>query len=237
MTQKNWCRTILHQFFSFIETEFLLEGAVRRGSLSLAKEAELDGFQPPSFAMAAFAAICSAAPEKLRFSGFPYFSILRRAEPTFRQENFRLKAGNFAWTRRSARLAFARKRGRTGRLSAAQLRNGGFRRHLFGRPRKAPLFRVPLFFNPQAGRAHLPARKFPAESRKFCLDAPFGAARFRSQKRPNWTAFSRPTSQWRLSPPFVRPLFCCGPCRSPRGFRSGPPPRKSAYRGRGPPRR
>ena len=164
MTQKNWCRTLLHQFFSFIETEFLLEGAVRRGSLSLA-------------------------------------------------------------------------RGRTGRLSAAQLRNGGFRRHLFGRPRKAPLFRVPLFFNPQAGRARLPARKFPAFSRKFCLDAPFGAARIRSQKRPNWTAFSRPASQWRLSPPFVRPLFCCGPCRSPRGFRSGPPPRKSAYRGRDPPRR
>ena len=165
MTQKNWCRTILHQFFSFIETEFLLEGAVRRGSLSLAKEAELDGFQPPSFAMAAFAAICSAIPEKLRFSRFPYFC------------------------------------------------------------------------NPQAGRARLPARKFPAFSRKFCLDAPFGAARFRSQKRPNWTAFSRPASQWRLSPPFVRPLFCCGPCRSPQGYRSGPPPRKSAYRGRDPPRR
>ena len=165
MTQKNWCRTILHQFFSFIETEFWLEGAVRRGSLSLAKEAELDGFQPPSFAMAAFAAICSAIPEKLRFSRFPYFC------------------------------------------------------------------------NPQAGRARLPARKFPAFSRKFCLDAPFGAARFRSQKRPNWTAFSRPASQWRLSPPFVRPLFCCGLCRSPRGFRSGPPPRKSAYRGRDPPRR
>ena len=66
--------------------------------------------QPPSFAMAAFAAICSAAPEKLRFSGFPYL------------------------------------------------------------------------FNPQAGRARLPARKFPAFSRKFCLDAPFGAARFRSQE-------------------------------------------------------
>ena len=171
------------------------------------------------------------------FPGSPIFAILRRAEPAFRQENFRLSAGNFAWTRRSARLAFARKRGRTGRLSAAQLRNGGFRRHLFGRPRKAPLFRVPLFFNPQAGRARLPAKKFPAFSRKFCLDAPFGAARFRSQKRPNWTAFSRPASRWRPWPPSARPLFCCGPCRSPRGCRSGPPPRKSAYRGRGPPRR
>ena len=121
--------------------------------------------QPPSFAMAALAAICSAAPEKLRFSGFP------------------------------------------------------------------------CLFNPQAGRARLPARKFPAFSRKFCLDAPFGAARFRSQKRPNWTAFSRPASRWRLSPPSVRPLFCCGPCRSPPGCRSGPPPRKSACRGRAPPRR
>ena len=37
------------------------------------------------------------------------------------------------------------------------------------------------------------------------MRAPFGAARFRSQKRPNWTAFSRLASQWRLSPPFVRP--------------------------------
>ena len=187
--------------------------------------------------MAALAAICSAVPEKLRFSGFPYF------------------------------------------------------------------------FNPQAGRARLLARKFPAFGRKFCLDAPFGAARFCSQKRPNWTAFSRPASQWRLSPPSawpsqkssafpgspiflilrraepafrqenfrlsagnfawtrrsarlasarkrpnwtafsrpasrwrpwppsVRPLFCCGPCRSPPGCRSGPPPRKSACRGRAPPRR
>ena len=195
MTQKNWCRTVLHQFSGFIEPEILLGRAVRRGSLPLARgrtgrlsAAQLrDGglgrhlfglffavaftgahggaVQPPSFAMAAFAAICSAIPEKLRFSGFPYFC------------------------------------------------------------------------NPQAGRARLPARKFPAFSRKFCLDAPFGAARFRSQKRPNWTAFSRPASQWRLSPPFVRPLFCCGLCRSPRGFRSGPPPRKSAYRGRDPPRR
>ena len=164
MAQKNWCRTVLHQFFGFIEPEILLGRAVRRGSLSLAKEAELDGFQPPSFAMAAFAAICSAAPEKLRFSGFPYFSILRRAEPAFRQENFRLSAGNFAWTRRSARLASAR-------------------------------------------------------------------------KRPNWTAFSRPASRWRPWPPSVRPLFCCGPCRSPQEFRSGPPPRKSAYRGLDPPRR
>ena len=90
--------------------KILLGRAIRRGSLLLAKEAELDGFQPPSFAMAAFAAICLAVPEKLRFSGFPYF------------------------------------------------------------------------FNPQAGRARLPARKFPAFSRKFCLDAPFGAARFRSQE-------------------------------------------------------
>ena len=98
------------------------------------------------------------------FPGSPIFSILRRAEPAFRQENFRLSAGNFAWTRRSARLASAR-------------------------------------------------------------------------KRPNWTAFSRPASRWRPWPPSVRPLFCCGPCRSPQEFRSGPPPRKSAYRGRGPPRR
>ena len=98
------------------------------------------------------------------FPGSLIFAILRRAEPAFRQENFRLLAENFAWTRRSARLASAR-------------------------------------------------------------------------KRPNWTAFSRPASQWRLSPPSARPLFCCDPCRSPRGFRSGPPPRKSAYRGRGPPRR
>ena len=99
------------------------------------------------------------------FLGSPTFSILRRAEPAFRQENFRLLAENFAWTRRSARLAYARKRGRS------------------------------------------------------------------------WTAFSRPASQSRLSPPSARPLFCCGPCRSPQEFRSGPPPRKSAYRGRGPPRR
>ena len=41
--------------------------------------------------------------------------------------------------------------------------------------------------------------------RNFGLRAPFGAARFRSQKRPSWTAFSHPASQWRLSPPFVRP--------------------------------
>ena len=41
------------------------------GSLSLAKEAELAGFQPPSFAMAAFAATCSAAPQSLRFAGDP----------------------------------------------------------------------------------------------------------------------------------------------------------------------
>ena len=98
------------------------------------------------------------------FPGSPAFSILRRAEPAFRQENFRLSAGNFAWTRRSARLASPR-------------------------------------------------------------------------KRPNWPAFSRPVSQWRPSPPSARPLFCCGPCRSPPGPRSGPPPRKSACRGRGPPRR
>ena len=104
-------------------------------------------------------------------------------------------------------------------------------------PEKLRFSGFPYLFNPQAGRARLPARKFPAFGRKFCLDAPFGAARFRSQKRPNWTAFSRPASQSRLSPPSARPLFCCGPCRSPRGCRSGPPPRKSAYRGRGPPRR
>ena len=95
---------------SGFQPEILLGRAIRRGSLPLAKEAELDGFQPPSFAMAALAAVCSAVPEKLRFSGFPYFSILRRAEPAFRQENFRLSAGNFAWTRHSARLASARKR-------------------------------------------------------------------------------------------------------------------------------
>ena len=162
LSAKNWCRIAPHQFCSFLCFAVIV--------------------QPPSFAMAALAAICSAVPEKLRFSGFPYFSILRRAEPAFRQENFRLSAGNFAWTRHSARLASARKRGRTGRLSAAQLRDGGLGRRLLGRPRKAPLFRVPLFFNPQAGRARLPARKFPAFSRKFCLDAPFGAARFRSQE-------------------------------------------------------
>ena len=141
---KNWCRIAPHQFCSFLCFAVIV--------------------QPPSFAMAALAAICSAVPEKLRFSGFPYFSILRRAEPAFRQENFRLSAGNFAWTRRSARLASAR-------------------------------------------------------------------------KRPNWTAFSRPASRWRPWPPSVRPLFCCGPCRSPPGCRSGPPPRKSACRGRAPPRR
>ena len=164
MAQKTGAERFCTSFSVLLSRKFCLDapfGAARFPS----QEAELDGFQPPSFAMAALAAICSAAPEKLRFSGFP------------------------------------------------------------------------CLFNPQAGRARLPARKFPAFSRKFCLDAPFGAARFRSQKRPNWTAFSRPASQWRLSPPFVRPLFCCGPCRSPQEFRSGPPPRKSAYRGRGPPRR
>ena len=129
------------------------------------QEAELDGFQPPSFAMAALAAICSAAPEKLRFSGFP------------------------------------------------------------------------CLFNPQAGRARLPARKFPAFSRKFCLDAPFGAARFPLARGRTGRLFSRPASRWRPWPPSVRPLFCCGLYRSPRGCRSGPPPRKSACRGRGPPRR
>ena len=80
MAQKNWCRTVLHQFFSFIEPEILLGRAVRRGSLPLA-------------------------------------------------------------------------RGRTGRLSAAQLRDGGLGRHLFGRPRKAPLFRVPLPFQSSGGQS------------------------------------------------------------------------------------
>ena len=80
MAQKNWCRTVLHQFFGFIEPEILLGRAVRRGSLPLA-------------------------------------------------------------------------RGRTGRLSAAQLRDGGLGRHLFGRPRKAPLFRVPLPFQSSGGQS------------------------------------------------------------------------------------
>ena len=164
MAQKNWCRTVLHQFFGFIEPEILLGRAVRRGSLPLARGRT----GRPSAAQFRDGGLCRhllGRPTKLTLCGGPHFSkILRRAEPAFRQENFRLSAGNFAWTRRSARLASAR-------------------------------------------------------------------------KRPNWTAFSRPASRWRPWPPSVRPLFCCGLYRSPRGCRSGPPPRKSACRGRGPPRR
>ena len=109
MAQKTGAERFCTSFSVLLSRKFCLDapfGAARFPS----QEAELDGFQPPSFAMAALAAICSAAPEKLRFSGFP------------------------------------------------------------------------CLFNPQAGRARLPARKFPAFSRKFCLDAPFGAARFPSQE-------------------------------------------------------
>ena len=168
MAQKNWCRTVLHQFFSFIEPEILLGRAVRRGSLPLA-------------------------------------------------------------------------RGRTGRLSAAQLRDGGLGRHLFGRPRKAPLFRVPLPFQSSGGQSPPSGKKISGFQPEILLGRAVrrgSPARLASaRKRPNWTAFSRPASRWRPWPPSVRPLFCCGLYRSPRGCRSGPPPRKSACRGRGPPRR
>ena len=60
----------------------LLERAIRRGSLPLAKEAPLAGY-PPSFAMAALAAICSAAPKSSAFRGDPFLSILGRAEPAY----------------------------------------------------------------------------------------------------------------------------------------------------------
>lgn len=165
MAQKNWCRTVLHQFFGFIEPEILLGRAVRRGSLPLA-------------------------------------------------------------------------RGRTGRLSAAQLRDGGLGRHLFGRPTKLTLCGGP-HFSKILRRAEPALRQEISRppARKFAWTRQPARARFRSQKRPNWPAFSRPVSQWRPWPPSVRPLFCCGLYRSPRGCRSGPPPRKSACRGRGPPRR
>ena len=106
--------------------------------------------QPPSFAMAALAAICSAAPEKLRFSGFPYL------------------------------------------------------------------------FNPQAGRARLPARKFPAFSRKFCLDAPFGAARLRSQKRPKLDGFQPPSFAMAALAAICSASFLLWPLPEPTGvpFRS-----------------
>ena len=70
----------------------LLERAIRRGSLPLAKEAPLAGY-PPSFAMAALAAICSAAPKSSAFRGTPFLSILGRAEPALRQENSRHMPG------------------------------------------------------------------------------------------------------------------------------------------------
>ena len=147
LSAKNWCRIAPHQFTVLIETALFWE--------NLSRPALQWRLSPPS----------ARPPQKnSAFPGSPIFAILRRAEPAFRQENFRLLAENFAWTRRSARLASAR-------------------------------------------------------------------------KRPNWTAFSRPASRWRPWPPSARPLFCCGPYRNPRGFRSGPPPRKSACRGRGPPRR
>ena len=170
------------------------------------------------------------------FPGSPAFSILRRAEPAFRQENFRLSAGNFAWTRRSARLASPRKRPNWTAFSRPASRWRPWPPSVRP-PQKSSAFPgSPAFSILRRAEPAFRQENFRLSAGNFAWTR--RSARLASaRKRPNWTAFSRPASRWRPWPPSVRPLFCCGLYRSPRGCRSGPPPRKSACRGRGPPRR
>ena len=74
---------------------------------------------------------------------------------------------------------------------------------------KSSAFRGPRFSQSSGGVNPPSGKKIPGQSREFCLDAPFGAARFRSQKRPgtDGALLRLIPSTWRLQPwpPSARP--------------------------------
>ncbi len=92
---------------------------------------------------------------------------------------------------------------------SVQLGDCGPGSHLLGPPQKAALSGDPFFFHSSGGVNPPSGKKIPGRSREFCLDAPSGAARLRSQKRPG-TDRAIPRlirSAWRSQPwqPSARP--------------------------------
>ena len=235
MAQKNWCRTVLHQFFGFIEPEILLGRAVRRGSLPLAR-GRTGRLSAAQLRDGGLGRHLFGRPRKAPLFRVPLPFQSSGGQSRLRQENFRLSAGNFAWTRRSARLASPRKRPNWTAFSRPASRWRPWPPSVRP-PQKSSAFPgSPAFSILRRAEPAFRQENFRLSAGNFAWTR--RSARLASaRKRPNWTAFSRPASRWRPWPPSVRPLFCCGLYRSPRGCRSGPPPRKSACRGRGPPRR
>ena len=119
-------------------------------------------------------------------------------------------------------------------LIFAQLRHGRLSGHLLGTSQKSRAFpgTLPFLILGRNQSALRQENSRPAAGNFAWTRLRRGSLSFARGLAVTPSALTAsPWPPWR---PFARPLFCCGPRRSPQALRSGPRPQKSAWRGRDP---